>query len=125
GTVSAVQERLYRMHHELTLGVGVLPVDAFYKGISFNVSYTAHFTDTFAWQVGRAFYSLNFNTGLKNQLEQSFGASPVDFDEVQYGIGSDLIWSPVYGKISFLNASVNHFEFFGKVGATVLHLSRA
>lgn len=125
GTVSAVQERLYRMNHELSFSVGVLPLDAFYKGLMLQVGYTAHFTDTFAWQVGRGFYSINFATGLKNQLITSFGASPVDFDEVQYGVGSDVIWSPIYGKISWLNNSVSHFEIFGILGATVMRLSRA
>jgi outer membrane beta-barrel protein len=125
GTVSAVQERMYRMHHELTLGVGVLPADAFYKGLMVQVAYTAHFTDSFAWQVGRAFYSLDFNTGLKNQLEQSFGASPVNFDEVQYAIGSDLMWTPLYGKITWLNQTVTHLEFYGLLGGTVLKLSQA
>src|SRR4051812_18830814 len=32
GSTSAIQERRYRMGHELTLGGGVLPLDAFYKG---------------------------------------------------------------------------------------------
>jgi len=125
GTVSAVQERLFRMRHELTLGIGVLPSDAFYKGLSINLSYTAHFTDSFAWQVGRGFYSINFPTGLTTQLEQSFGAKPTDFDEVQYGVGSSVVWTPLYGKMSFLNNTVTHFTFFGSAGASVLHLSRA
>ena len=33
GTVSAVQDRAYRLQHELDLSVGVLPLDAFYKGL--------------------------------------------------------------------------------------------
>lgn len=48
GTVSAIQDRAYRMQHELDLSVGVLPLDAFYKGLYAQVSYTAHFSDTFA-----------------------------------------------------------------------------
>ena len=125
GTVSAVQERTYRMRHELTLGVGVIPADAFYKGLMLQVGYTAHFSDTFAWQVGRAFYSIDFDTALKNQLVQSFGATPVNFDEVQYGLGSDLMWTPLYGKMSWLNQNVSRYEFFGLLGATVLHMSQA
>lgn len=125
GTVSAVQERTYRMNHEITLSVGVLPLDAFYKGIMAQVAYTAHFSDSFAWQVGRAMYSYNLDTGLRNQLEQSFGASPVDFDEVQYAIGSDLVWSPIYGKTTFLNSSVKHFEVYLLGGGSIIRLSRA
>ncbi len=118
GTISAVQERAYRMNHELTLGVGTLPLDAFYKGFFAQVGYTIHFSDSFAWQVGRGAYSYNLDTGLRQQLERDFGVLPTEFDQVQYMVGSDLIWSPFYGKATFLNRSVSHFETYFILGAT-------
>ena len=57
GSVSAVQERPFRMKHELDLSFGVLPIDAFYVGLYGQVGYTAHFSDTLAWQIGRAAYN--------------------------------------------------------------------
>jgi outer membrane beta-barrel protein len=125
GSVSAVQDRRFRMGHELTLGVAVLPLDAFYKGVAAEIGYTAHFSDSFAWQVGRAAYSYNFNTGLSSQLERDFGVQPTAFDEVNWMVGSDLMWSPFYGKVSFLNQSVLHFEIFAIAGISVLRLSLA
>ncbi len=125
GSVTAVQDRLYRMNHELTLGVGMLPLDAFYKGVTGQVSYTFHFNDSFAWQVGRGTYSYNLNTGLRSQLERDFGVQPTAFDEVNWMIGSDLIWSPVYGKVAILNKSIQHFELFFIGGLSVLKLSLA
>ena len=122
GTVSAVQDRTFRMSHELTLSVGVLPLDAFYKGVTAQVGYTYHFTDSFAWTIGRGLYSYNLNTGLKNQLEKQFGVLPTAFPEVQYMLGSDLVWSPIYGKGAWLNATVTHFEAFGVLGLSVLNL---
>ncbi len=119
GTVTAVQERLFRMNHELTLGLGALPLDAFYKGFYAQVAYTYHFTDTFAWQVGRGAYSYNLNTGLRDQLERDFGVLPTEFDEVQYMVGSDVVWSPFYGKAAVLNNTVLHFEGYLIGGATV------
>src|SRR5579872_5200332 len=88
GSVLAVQERTYRMNHELTLGIGVLPLDAFYKGLTAQVSYTFHFTDTFAWQVGRFTYSYDVDTGLKSQLLTQYGVLPTQFSEVQWIAGS-------------------------------------
>ena len=118
GTVSAVQERAFRMNHELTLGVGTLPLDAFYKGYYAQVAYTFHFSDSFAWQVGRGAYSYNVSTGLRQQLERDFAVLPTAFDEVQYLVGSDLMWSPLYGKTAFLNRSVLHFEAYLILGGT-------
>lgn len=119
GTLSAVQERAFRMNHELTLGLGALPLDAFYKGYFAQVAYTFHFSDAFAWQVGRGSYSYNVNTGLREQLERDFEVLPTAFDEVQYMVGSDLVWSPFYGKMAVLNRSVLQFEAFLIGGATV------
>jgi outer membrane beta-barrel protein len=128
GAVSAIQERRYRMHHELTLGVGLLPIDAFYKGLTGSVGYTYHFSDTFGWQVGRGTYSYNVQTGLRTQLERDFDVAPTASayeDQVQWMVGSDLVWSPLYGKMAFLNSKVLHFEAFLLGGGTVVKINRA
>ncbi len=125
GTVSAIQDRAYRMQHELDLSVGVLPLDAFYKGLYAQVSYTAHFSDTFAWQVGRAAYSYAAKTGLREQLERDFGVLPTAFEEVQFFFGSDIIWKPFYGKLSIVNKWVVHGEVFFMLGATLFKFTNA
>lgn len=125
GSVAAVQERAYRMHHELNLAVGVLPLDAFYKGLYAQVGYAYHFTDHFAWQIGRGAYSYAAKTGLREQLERDFAVLPTAFDEVQFFVGSDLMWKPFYGKLSFLNRWVLHGELYFLLGATVFKFTNA
>jgi outer membrane beta-barrel protein len=120
GTIAAVQERLFRMNQELALGVGTLPLDAFYKGFGPQVTYTFHFSDTFAWQIGRGMYSYAAPTGLRQQLERDFDAVPTDFEVVQWMAGSDLVWSPIYGKTSFLNQNVLHFQASALIGGTLI-----
>ncbi|MBL9037289.1 MAG: outer membrane beta-barrel domain-containing protein [Archangium sp.] len=125
GTVSAVQERAYRMQHELNLSLGVLPLDAFYKGYYAQVGYVFHFTDTFAWQVGRGAYAYAARTGLREQLERDFGVLPTAFDEVQFFVGSDLMWKPLYGKLSVMNRWVLHGEMYLLAGASVFRFTNA
>jgi outer membrane beta-barrel protein len=125
GTVSAIQERAYRMQHELDLSVGVLPIDAFYKGLYAQVAYVVHFTDSFAWQVGRGAYSYSARTGLREQLERDFGVLPTAFDEVQFFVGSDILWKPFYGKVAVMNRWVLHGELFLELGATVFKFTNA
>lgn len=126
GSVAAIQNRAYRMQHELALSVGVLPADAFNKGLFAQVSYTAHFTDSFAWMVGRGAYNLVIPTGLREQLQRDFNALPTnpDFDAVQFFVGSDLMWSPFYGKLAVLNKSVLHGEAFFLLGATLFKFTQ-
>lgn len=111
------------MNHELTLGVGVLPLDAFYKGYIAQVGYTAHFSDHFAWQVGRGAYSYNVDTSLRSQLQRDFNVLPTKFDKVEWLVGSDLVWSPIYGKTAFMNKSVSHFEVFVLAGGSIIKLA--
>ena len=44
---------------------------------------------------------------------------------LQWMVGSDLVWSPVYGKMAINNRSVVHFSGFLLGGATVMKLERA
>lgn len=115
GTVSAIQERAYRMQHELNLAVGLLPQDAFYKGLTAKGSYGFHFTDYFAAQ-GYFTYSYNLPTSLRTQLERDFGVLPTAFDEVQFFFGGDLMWKPLYGKLSVMNKTVIHGEVWLLLG---------
>ena len=116
---TAVQERAYRMMHELDLSVGVLPLDPFSKGLFAQGSYTAHFSDTFAWQVVRGAYSYTAKTELRSQLERDFGFLPTAFEQIQFFFGTDILLKPLYGKLSVMNRWVVHGEIFVIIGATI------
>jgi outer membrane beta-barrel protein len=119
GVVLAVQDRAYRMNSELMVAIGVLPLDAFTKGISGEISYTYHFSDSIAWQIGRFLYSYNVPTGLRTQLQRDFGVNPTAFPQTNWIAGSDFMWTPIYGKFAWLNSSVAHFEIYGLLGLSV------
>jgi outer membrane beta-barrel protein len=112
GRVVSIQNREYRLSHELSIAAGFLPLDAFYKGVTARVGYTYHFGDHFAWQLGRASVSKNTSTGLRKQLERDFGLLTTDFDEVQWIVGSDLVWAPFYGKTTFMNLGLVYLELY-------------
>ncbi len=118
GSFKIVQNRQYQLKHELALSAGMLPLDAFYKGFTGNISYTYHFTDHFAWQVGRGSVSYNISTGLRDQLVRDFGLLTTDFPEVQWMIGSDLVWKLIYGKVALINRTLHHVEVFLITGAS-------
>lgn len=123
GSISAVQKRAFTMVHELDISVGVLPLDAFYVGLYAQVGYTAHFSDTVAWTIGRFAYTYAARTGLRERLERDFGVLPTAFEEVQYFFGSDLIWTPFHGKLAVGNAFVVHGEMFLILGATLFRFT--
>lgn len=123
--LEAVQERRYRMQHEVALSLGVVPNDPFTKGLYGQFGYTAHFTDTFAWNVARGAYVYNVKTDLRTQLERDFSQPPTAFDQIQFFVGSDLMWTPIYGKISVANTFDIHGEFFLYVGGTMFKFTNS
>ena len=125
GSVAAVQTRPYRMKHELNLTVGSLPLDAFYKGFQAQVGYTFHFTDAFAWQVGRGTYVYRLQTGLREELERRFGVLPTASEQVEYFVGSDLLFSPLFGKLAVGNHSVLYGQVFLVGGFTMFKFTNS
>lgn len=119
GQLAAVQRRKFRMDHEIFAAAELQPLDAFYKGVGPVGGYTLHFTDVVAWEILRGGYSFRFKTGLREQLEKDFGVAPTKFDELEWYVGTAVMFTPFYGKLSLVNRSVTHAELFLVIGATV------
>jgi outer membrane beta-barrel protein len=117
--VMSIQPRPYRLGHEFQLGVGVLPLDAFYVGAVVYGSYTYHFSDFWAWEIGGAGYSLNFNTGLKDELLRKYGVAPVGGGgkRITLVATSSAIIKPLFGKLAIFNNDIVFSETFLTVGA--------
>jgi outer membrane beta-barrel protein len=119
GKVYAVQKKEYQMKNELYAAVGVLPMDAFYKGITFGGGYTHHFSHHFAWEVFQFLYSSNVDTGLKKDLQNIFAVEPSAFREVKLLANSNVVFVPLYGKMSWLNRKVVQMELYLTAGPGV------
>lgn len=125
GATQAIQERAYRMGAEIALGGGVLPVDPFTKQVYGQGTLTFHFTDWFGWQLARGSYGYNFSSGLRQQLERDFQVLPNAFEQVQFFLGSDLMFVPFYGKSAVANKFVIHYEAYILLGGTVFKYAKA
>jgi outer membrane beta-barrel protein len=118
----AVQNRLYNVEHEFDLGVGVLPIDAFYKGVTFNGGYAWHITDL--WAVEGHFYWLkNLNTSLRDKLENNFGIPPSRFAEIMMYGEAGMLFKPLYGKLSFLNKTLVYGDFYFSLSGVVARMN--
>lgn len=117
----AVQRRQFNLGHELHASFGVLPMNAFNKGLCFGGGYTYHFSDLWAWEIGQFVYSQNIETGLKDELRQNFPEpiSPTTLDFVQYFGSTNLVLKPLYGKFAWFNRAVVHAELFLVAGGGV------
>jgi len=125
GMVKAVQTRPYRLKHELNLTVGALPLDAFYQGLQLQAGYTFHFSDYFAWEVGRGAFVYRAQTGFRDELERKFGVLPTATEQVEYFVGSDVLFSPLNGKLALENRAILFAQLFFVGGLTVMKFTNA
>ena len=118
--VFAVQNRKFNLRHEFDVGVGVLPINAFTKGLTASAAYTFHFSPLWAWEIARVAYSFGLATGLREELI-TVGAADATrkLDFINYFASSTLLLKPLYGKLAFTNRRVVHVEAFFALGAAV------
>lgn len=106
----AVQNRLYDQTGEFSFFVGMLPLDAFTKGLTLSGAYTQHFSDLIGWEIIHGYYSFHLNTGLWDDLKV-YELQPTPFEVVENTLlTTNLVIKPVYWKGSWLNSSLLHGE---------------
>ena len=112
--IFSIQKRPYTLGHEFQLGLGVLPLDAFYIGAVLGGSYTYHFTDFWAWELVSLNFSQNFDTSLEDDLLEDFGAVPTQGggERITLFGSSNLVIKPLFGKLAVFNSDVIYSETF-------------
>ena len=120
----AVQNRQDFERHEFDVAVGVLPLDAFTKGITVSGSYTLHFDDLYAWEMIQGSYSFPVDTHLKADLA-ALDVQPTPFERVIWYATSNFVWKPIYWKGALLNENVIHGAIFFVAGGGYGTLTRS
>jgi outer membrane beta-barrel protein len=107
----AVQSRMFRLGGELAPAAGVLPINAFSKGLTIGGTFTYHFSNSWAWEIINANYVYKqLNTGLRNELVENFQVQPTDISALDLLMSSSLVLKPFYGKLALFNRRVIHME---------------
>lgn len=110
-----VQERTFQPRHEFTLSGGVLPLDAFTKGITLGGSYTLHFNHLIGWEVLQGNYSFKRNTDLYDELEV-YDLRPSPFEVLDWYVTSNLVYKPLYWKGAWRNERIVRGETYFILG---------
>jgi outer membrane beta-barrel protein len=108
----AVQNRQHTQIHEIGAAIGLLPIDAFTKGLTVTGAYTVHFNDLIAWEIGQFTYAFGVDTELKEELRVAAGVQPMEFEVVKYFVTSNAVFKPLYGKLSLLNRLLLYGEMY-------------
>ena len=106
-----VQNRRPVPTYEWTLAAGVLPLDAFKKGITAGGSLTIHKDHLWAWEALSAAYSFEYQTALEDEL-RAFKLQATPFERVKTFVTSNLVFKPFYWKGAWLNERMAYGEVF-------------
>lgn len=117
--VYAVQNRRFNLKNEFNLNFGVLPMNAYTKGLTLGGGYTYHFSQLWAWEIIQFTYSFGVDTNLKQELVENYMAMPTAIPQLNYYASSSAIFKPLYGKLALTNRWVVHVEAFFAAGAGV------
>lgn len=117
--IYAIQNRHFEMRHELQATVGVLPINAFTKGLTVGGAYTYHFSPVWSWEIAQFAYSFTVDTSLKQELLTNFQVQPTQIESLEMFGSSNIVLTPFYGKLAALNRHVMHLELFLEAGPAV------
>ena len=116
GELHSIEKRDLMGRHELTATLGVLPMDAFFKGMSLYGSYTYHFDHLYAWEIVGGLWSFNFGTGLEKELKDKYQVQPTSAGELTWVLNSNFVFKPLYGKFALGNDKLFSAEMFFVAG---------
>lgn len=119
-----VQNREYFGHHELGLAVGVLPMDAFTKGVTLSGSYTLRFDELVGWEIVQLTHAFPVDSGLKAEL-RAFDLEPQAFEVAQTLALSNLVLAPIYWKGALMNDGLTRGEVLVLAGGGVGWFTRS
>lgn len=99
--VYAVQNRLYLKGHEFHVSLGVLPLDALYKGIPVGFGYAYHFNPVLGWQIVHFRYVPTVETATVGELDKLFGVMSSHTPYISYLLDSNVVFKVLAGKMVF------------------------
>lgn len=115
--IVAVEPRAFNPHYDVTGQVGVLPIDAFYKGVLVGASYTQSFNSAWSWEVINGALSFRSDTNLKRDLEALAVRPDNLLDYIVWYATTSAIYTPVYSKNLLANSKLLYGSFSAVMSA--------
>jgi len=104
--------------HELTVQGGYYVSDLLDGTFVVGAAYTYHLTEDVG--VEASFGYSQVRSSVAARLEQERGVVVLPKEDRVYLAFTDLVWSPIHGKMRFFADSIVHFDLHGAVGVGVI-----
>lgn len=131
--LSVIEDRLYSRggRFNVALHVGMLSSEPYWWHIPVGASFGYHFTDQLGIEVGGQFmdsdiltHTTEIHDFLATAKGTAFNPATALEDRMQWRANARFVWNPLYGKWSFLNSKITHFDANLVAGAGVVSVER-
>ena len=118
---AVVRNKYFYKTNKLELGItgGVMPYDSLVNHYMGGARLDWHLSDHYGWEVIDAQFAFPSLTGFVTDLAREKGLSNVQTSQLKYLVTTNLLLSPLYGKIRFFGSQVLYFDIYLVVGGGV------
>lgn len=116
--VSVIQKKFLPKtgRFQLYTAGGLATNSPWFINLGFKANLAYHFTESFGIEASSMLLSSSEGESAK-EIRTNNSLQPDKFVIAKYNIGLDLIWSPIYGKISTLENEIIPFDMYFAFGA--------
>jgi outer membrane beta-barrel protein len=104
--------------HELTAQGGYYVSDLLDGTFVVGAAYTYHLTEDAGIEASFAYSQVRSSVAAR--LERDRGVMVLPKQDRVYLVFTDLVWSPIHGKMRFFADSIVHFDIHGAVGVGII-----
>ncbi len=101
---------------ELSPVLGIIPFDSVVSHFLAGGRLTWHLSDHFGWEILDVTLALPSVTDYARNLVKNDGISNLQANKLRLILGTNLLYSPMYGKFRFIGNSILHFDIYAVGG---------
>jgi len=101
---------------ELSPVLGVIPFDSTVNHYLAGARLQWHLSDHFAWEILDVTLALPSMTDYAKDLVSEKGLSNLQANKLKLILGTNVVYSPMYGKFRFIGNSIVHFDIYAVGG---------
>lgn len=111
--VSIIQKKLMPKsgRFQAFAAAGITTNTPWFLNAGFKLNFGYHFTENFGLELNTLFLS-NSEREVAKEIRENNNLQPEQFIYTKSYMGADLLWTPIYGKITLLNKKIIPYEMY-------------
>lgn len=123
--IEAVELSPNRSNHEISLGVGLYPFNAYYNALTINANYQHNLDRFWSWEIASIQSAFAFDKGLTTELAERFNVNPERIDRLRLTLSSQMFYTLAHGKVVLTQDHIRYFRLSASGGLGLVSTSQS